>query len=941
MFRTLKELQHSIRSLFRRRQEEQQLYDELQFHLDRQIEQNLAAGMPPEEARYAALRLFGGLPQIKKECRDMRQTQFIDTLLRDISYSLRQLRRSPGLTAIVVLSLALGIGANTAIFSLIDAVMLKLLPVKDPGQLLLMSWAVRSKPGIIPSFLRSLSGEMDQDPTGRFTSTSFSYPAFEDIRARNQVFAGVLGFADADRLNVGAGGQPGLAVGQFVSGDYFSTLGVQAFLGRTITPVDDTLRASPAAMISYDYWAQRFGRDPAVLGRAITVNGVPFTLVGVTPPEFFGLQPGRAIEVWIPLHTQPQVWPEPEVRKAAKFSARDDWWVVVMGRLKQRITEQQARAELDVILRQNVAPTAPHEAHGSQSVSPELPRVELAPASKGLNALRHQFSRPLFVLMAVVVLVLLIACANVANLLLARAMSRQKEVAVRLALGAGRRRLVRQLLTESALLATGGGVLGAILAYRVSDVLLVFMSSGREPVQLHVSPDLRVLGFTALISVFTGILFGLAPALRGTRLDLTTALKEGAGGVFRRGRPLRGARLGLGKALVASQAAMSLVLLIGAGLFVRTLRNLSSQDIGFDRSNLLLFGIAPALAGYKGEKLASFYQELQRRIEALPGVRSVSLSQNRLINGGVSITGFFLQGYSPQAGGTETNDPWHGGVHVNQVGPSFFETVGIPLLIGRTLNAGDAGKSAKVAVINTTLVRKRLGNANPIGRRFGFGDEKSSSDITIVGVVGDAKYSDLRKEPPPTVYVPYTQNPEEPGAMNYEVRTAGDPKNWIGSVRQTVLGLDKSLPLFDINTETQQIEQATFQERLFARLLSFFGLLALVLACVGLYGVMAYGVARRTNEIGLRMALGAERGRVLWMVLGETWWLMAAGVCIGLPLALAACRLVSSMLFGLKPADPLTIATATLILVAVAALAGYLPARRASRVDPMVALRYE
>ena len=940
MVRTLKELQLSIRSLFRRRQEEQQLDEELQFHLHRQIEQNLASGMPPEEARYAALRLFGGVQQVKEECRDMRQTHFIETLLQDISYGLRQLRRSPGLTAVVVLSLALGIGANTAIFSLIDAVMLKLLPVKDPGQLLLMSWAVRSKPGIVPSFLRSLSGEMDQDLTGRFTSTSFSYRGFEDIRARNQVFSGVLGFADADRLNVGAEGQPGLAVGQFVSGDYFSTLGVQALLGRTITPADDTLSASPAAMISSGYWAQRFGRDPAVVGRAITVNSVAFTLVGVTSPEFFGLQPGRAIDVWIPLHTQPQVWPEPGVAKTAKFAARDDWWVVIMGRLKQGISEQQARAELDVIVRQNVAATAPPKAPGSQSVSAEPPRVELAPAGKGLNALRQQFSRPLFVLMAVVALVLLIACANVANLLLARATSRQKEVAVRLALGAGRRRLVRQLLTESVLLAMGGGILGAILAYRVSDVLLAFMSSGREPVQLHVSPDLRVLGFTALISVFTGILFGLAPALRGTRLDLTAALKEGAGGVVGRGRHWRGARLGLGVALVVSQVAMSLLLLIGAGLFVRTLSNLSNQDIGFDRRNLLLFGIAPMLAGYQGEKLGSFYQELQQRIEALPGVRSVSLSGHRLIQGGVTINGFSLQGYTPQTGRTETDDPWHGGVHVNYVGPRFFETVGIPLLLGRTLNAGDARKSPKVGVVNSALAHRYLGNANPIGRRFGF-DEKSSSDIVIVGVVGDAKYSDLRKEPPPTVYVPYAQDLDFPGAMNFEVRTAGDPKNWISSVRQTVLGLDKSLPLFDINTETEQIEQATFQERLFARLLSFFGLLALVLACVGLYGVMAYGVARRTNEIGLRMALGAERERVLWMVLGETWWLMAAGVGIGLPLALAACRLVSSLLFGLKPADPLTIGTATSILVAVAALAGYLPARRASRVDPMVALRYE
>jgi predicted permease len=939
--RHLKELLRSIRSLFRRRREEQQLDEELQFHLERQIEQNRAAGMPPEEARYAALRLFGGVQQVKEQCRDMRQAHLIETLLRDISYGLRQLRRSPGLTAVVVLSLALGIGANTAIFSLIDAVMLKLLPVKNPEQLVLLSWAVRSRPGVIPWFLRSLNGDSDQDATGRFTSTSFSHPAFEDIRARNQVFSGVLGFADAGRLNVSVDGQPGWAVGQFVSGDYFPTLGIQAFLGRTIAPADDRLSARPAAVISYGYWAQRFGRAPAVAGRTITVNGVPFILVGVTPPEFFGPQPGTAIDLWIPLHTQPQVtpgWTEPGVPKTAIFTAQDNWWVVIMGRLKQGITAHRAQAELDLIVRQNIAAIAPPPR--SAGISLETPRVDLAPAGKGLNALRQQFSRPLFVLMAVVALVLFIACANVANLLLARATSRQKEVAVRLALGAGRRRLIRQLLAESVLLAAAGGILGAILAYWAGDVLLAFMSSGGEPVQLQVSPDLCVLGFTALVSVLTGILFGLAPALGGTRLDLTAALKEGAAGAFGRGHHWRGMRLGLGQALVASQVALSLLLLIGAGLFVRTLRNLSNQDMGFDHRNLLLFGIAPMRAGYQGEKLGSFYQELQQRIEALPGVRSVSLSGHRLIQGGVTINGFSLQGYTPQTGRTETDDPWHRGVHVNYVGPRFFETLGIPLLLGRTLNAGDAAKSPKVAVINSTLAHSYLGNGNPIGRRFGFG-EKNNSDIAIVGVVGDAKYSELREEPPPTVYVPYAQDLDFPGAMNFEVRTAGDPKNWISSVRQTVLGLDKSLPLFDINTETEQIEQATFQERLFARLTTFFGLLALILACVGLYGVMAYAVARRTNEIGLRMALGAEREHVLWMVLGETWWLMAAGVCIGLLLALTACRLVSSMLFGLKPADPVTIATAILILVAVVTLAGYLPARRASRVDPMVALRYE
>ncbi|HXJ92811.1 MAG TPA: ABC transporter permease [Terriglobia bacterium] len=932
-----------FRSLFRRTGVEQELSEELRFHLENQIDEKIAEGMTPEEARCAALRELGGVEQIKEECRDMRRVNFIENLIQDLRYAFRVLAKSPGFAAVVILSLALGIGANTAIFSLIDAVMLKMLPVERPAELVLLSWASQSRFGTVPWFAHSLSGNSDQDSTGRFTSTAFSYPIFDDIRAHTQAFSGVLAFSDPDPLNVGVGGQADLATGEYVSGDYFSTLGVPAALGRTITPADDKVGASPAATISYRYWTTRFGRDPLAVGKAITVNAVPFTVVGVAAPEFFGVQPGASIDIWIPLRTQPQVEPGwtayATPGEVSRFTAHDDWWVLIMGRLKPGVSQRQARAALDLVLRRDVAAIEPPPpAKRSPDTAFEPPQVQLTSASKGLDSLRQEFSQPLFILMAVVGLVLLIACANVANLLLSRASTRQKEIAVRLALGAGRRRLIRQLLTESVLLATAGGVLGVALAYWASDVLLAFMSGGRNPVILHVVPSLRVLGFTAAVSVLTGILFGLAPALRGTRLDLTPALKEGAGKIVGRAGQSRGLHLGLGKLLVVAQVAMSLVLLLGAGLFVRTLTNLENENVGFDRHNLLLFGIAPAQAGYKGERLGSLYDELRRRIAAIPGVQSASLSRHTFIDGGVTIDGISIQGYTPKPGESENGSV---SLHVNSVGPEFFETYGIPLALGRTIADRDTASAAKVAVVNRAFADRYLAGTNPIGRRFGFGDPKASSEIAIVGVVGDVKYGQLRDAAPPTVYVPYAQESELPEGMNFEVRTAGDPRNWIGAVRRTVQGLDRNLPLWDVKTQTEQIDQATFQERLFARLAGFFGLLALVLACVGLYGMMSYAVARRTNEIGIRMALGAERAKILRMVLRESMTLAVLGIIFGGPAALAGSRLIASMLYGVKPTDPLTIASATGALAAVALLAGYLPAQRASRVDPMVALRYE
>jgi len=934
-------LMKRLRSLFGRPAQERQLDDELRFHLEMRLDENIAAGMNPDEARYAALRSFGN-PGLKRE--DTRGTwgwSFLEHFAQDVRYGLRALRQAPGFTAVAVLSLALGIGANTAIFSLIDAVLLKTLPIQDPQELVAMDWHSKGWPGV----MNGLSGSMNNDASGRMSSPSFSYPMYEQLRTRNHVFSNVLALAgNGSQFNLGYRGEPARAEGELISGTFFETLGVQPAFGRMLTSDDDRLESSPAAVISYRYWEGHFGRDSGVVGKSITLNGVAFTVVGVCPPEFYGVQPGRAVDVWVPLHQQPHVeprWaPQPEHPDGKKitpgwlFENTDRWWVVMFGRLKPGVTEQQARAEADVILQQSIASRI------KPGIKPEtIPHLELTAGSKGLDDLRRQFSKPLAVLMAVVGLVLLIACANVANLLLARGTSRQKEMAVRLAIGARRSRLVRQLLTESVLLSALGGALGFVLAFWSTDLLVAFMSSGNDPLHLTVRPDPWVLGFTATVSLFTGIIFGLSPALRSTRLDLTPALKASdarelgtaPGTSVRQVR-----RIGIGKTLIVAQVSLSLLLLVGAGLFVRTLINLENVNAGFDERNLLLFGIDPTQGGYQGQRIAAFYQELLRRVAAQPGVRSVTMSGETLIGGGMNTLETFIQ--NPPK--TVDKD---GGVsaYVNEVGPNFFETMGIPLVLGRTIHDADVAGTPEVAVVNEEFARKYLDGGNPVGRRFGFDlQKKSNPEFEIVGVVGNARYDDLRHDVPATIY-PAALQDTLLGAMHFEVRTGGDPSLLVPAIRRVAQGLDSSLALGDVRSQREQIDESLFQERLFARLTGFFGTLALVLGCIGVYGVMAFAVTRRTREIGIRMALGANRNEIVAMVLRETLALVAIGVVLGVSTTLEASRLVATFLFGLKPNDPLTIASAALLMVAAAAFAGYVPARRASRVDPMVALRYE
>jgi predicted permease len=817
----------------------------------------------------------------------------LESWLQDLRYALRVLRKSWVFSAVVVLSLGVGIGANTAIFTLIDSVLWRMLPIKDPRSLLLAG--------------RLVEGSL---------ATSFTYEQFQAMREHRHLVE-LAGYSP-QRLSVNVDGslEP-TAEGHLVSGNYFSLLGVVPVAGRAIGAEDDRVpNGHPVAMLSYRYWSTRFGRDPAIVGGTISISGKPFSVLGVTPPEFFGVEVGSAPDVFVPLMMQPTVMPASEnlLANPRIYST----WIQALARLEPGVTAAQAAAALTPSFVERVPPP---KFGGPQ---PKMALV-LNPAATGISALRRQFSQPLFVLMALVGMVLLIACANLANLFLARATARSGEFAVRLALGAGRWRLVRQLMVESLVLAILGGACAVLLARWGTAFLLSYISSGRNPVFLNLDPNLRILGFTAAVSAATGVLFGLATALRATRLDLPPVLKNFRGSTRARGGGPR-------SILAVVQVSLSLVLVIGAGWFVRSLQNLNRQDSGFPRDRVLVARVEPRGSDQRNmpgvlPRLHTTYSELLERVSAIPGVRAASLAN-------VAPT-------KPDSGCCGVRDPMTGQIQAIpqvMVYPGYFETLGIALVAGQGFGPGDfAPGAAPVTVVNETLARKQYPDRSAIGQSLG--------NARIIGIARDSKYTSLKGPTEPTFYVPFLAARTGRGQMILHVRTAIDSAAVRGRVREEVWRADSSVPQFEVHTLAQEVDAVLVQERLIATLSSSLGSLALLLASIGLYGLLAFAVAQRTGEIGIRMALGALRGDVIWMVLREALVLVSIGVAIGVPAALGLGRIASSrvpgLLFGLAPGDPLTISAATALLVVVAAIAAFLPALRAARVDPMVALRSE
>jgi len=842
----------------------------------------------------------------------------MDELRINIRQALRSFVKNPAFTAVVVLTLALGIGANTAIFSLMDQVLLRLLPVKDPERLVVLQG-----PGPFSGRASSHSN----------TIQVMSHPMFEHLRDQSTVFSGVLAEFTAS-IHLGEGGQTDDVHGDLVSGTYFETLGLHPALGRLFSRDDDRVPGGhPVVVLGHGFWTRRFAADRGIVGRALRVNDTPMTVIGVAPAGFHGIEVGESVDVYVPLNMQQQVlptWPK----------ALGDWrtrWLTVMARLKDGVSVPQATASVNVLygqlLREDLATVkTPSDRFRIAFLQK---RLTLDPGGRGTSGLRDNAETPLLVLMGMVGLVLLIACANVANLLLARASSRQKEVALRLALGASRGRLVRQLLVESVVFSLAGGALGIAFAAWTGTLLLRALPSEQAARVLTADPDLRVTLFALALAMITGMVFGLVPALQSTRPQLAPTLKSESAAVMGGTAPFR-----FRKGLVVAQVALSLLLLIGAGLFTRSLGNLRSLNPGFEPERLLTFTVDPSLNGYEPARRLSLFKRLQDDFAAEPGVKTVSLAENALMTSNDSSSTIRVEGY--EAKEEEDMNP-----NFNSVAPGFFNTLGIPLLSGREFTDGDIAGAPKVAVVNEAFARYFYKDQSPIGRRFGLGRSfkkgmppEENYPITIVGIARDSKASSLRQKQVRFVYVPYTQQTDI-GQMTFYVRSPLEAGALGNRMRLLVRQADPGLPVTDMKTMRAQIHESLFVERIVAVLSAAFGLLATLLAAIGLYGVMSYAVSLRTREIGIRVALGAERRTVLFMVLKEVAVLALLGIVLGLPSGYGLGRLVESQLYGLTARDPLTFAVATAVLVVSAALAGYVPAARATRVDPLVALRYE
>ncbi|MBI5383193.1 MAG: ABC transporter permease [Verrucomicrobia bacterium] len=898
--RALRTIWSRLRSLWQRREVKREIDEELRFHLEQRTAENVAAGMSPEDAAREARKRFGNVQSVREECGEARGASFGEGTWKDVRFAIRQLLKSPGFTAVAVISLALGIGANTAIFSGLNAVLLRSLPVRDAQDLRLINWTGRN-----PQY-SGYTGPGTTDVPGGFTvGTSFSYPGYCVLRDGNTGFSDVYAFATKGVTLVGHG-ESRFTEALLVSGNYFSGYGVRPFIGRPILPEDDQPGAPLVAVITYPWWERQCGSDPNVVGKPVTINQHTATVIGVLPRNYAGPLPGDEATVYLPLNAQPQLWSHQPLEL-------DRWWLQVMGRLAPGANEAQAQAGLSVLFQQ---------ALNQSKTKMEQGGIVLEDGSRGQLILHRQMAKPFLALTAAAGIVLLIACANLAGLLLARGAARRHEMAVRAAMGAGRWRLIRQSLVESLTLSLLGAGLGLLVAAWSRPALLGFLLEySRDDTRFDLQTDDRVLAFTVLVSVITAVIFGILPAIRAAEAHPAEALKHRSA--------MAAPRLTLGKGLVAMQVSLSVLLVVGAGLMIRTFANLARVAPGFDAENVLVFRVRPSDAGHPREQYVEVYDRIRSAVAALPGVRLVSYSAFALVSGSSSSDEMELPG-RPNESGRKRN------IEYLKVGEDFFRTMNVPLLAGRDFTSADSATAHSVVVVNQTFARRYFPDEDPVGKTFTFHDQSPHS-VEIVGVVRDTKCYRVRADAEPLIYVPQRQSATR--AVSFAVRSVLPPGTLLPAIRQAVAGIDPHLPLFSISTQQVLLDRSIAPDRLFALLGGALALLALLLSCVGLYGLMAYNVARRTPEIGLRMALGATPRNVSGPILREALWLVLAGLAVGVPGALALVRLVQSQLYGVAPADPVTFVCGGALLIVVAMLSAWIPARRAARVDPMVALR--
>lgn len=909
MWERLSEFWLRLKSLGKRRRLDRDLQDELDFHLAMCEAKDQSGNASQPEVHSAARRQFGNAARFQEICRELWTFRTVESFLHDLRYGARILRKSPGFTTVAVLTLALGIGANTAIFSLTYQILLRQLSVPHPEELVILR-----SPG-------PRNGHVSSDGDG---ANSFSYPMYKDLRDHGTAFSGLLARFPVS-LSVAGHGFSERAEGELVSGNYFETLSVHPALGRLFTSQDETAAgADTVAVLSYGYWTRRFGQDQNILNKQLTVNGAALTVVGVTQDGFTGVQIGQVPDVFVPITMKAQMTPGWD-----GLDSHGDYWLAIMGRLQPGLQRDQAEASLQGGYH-NILQAEIPLLKLSQKAEPRYlqKKLLLDPGSHGRPILQKDAQTPLVFLTAMVGLVLIIACANLASLLIAKGEARQQEMAVRLSLGAGRGRLLRQLLTESLLLVLAGGLAGLAVGAVTLRAIIHAMPNSIGAMGLETGLDGHVLLFAAGVSLLTGVLFGLAPAVRVLRVAPRGPLQDSGKGFAGSTANVR-----LRKWMMVFQVAMTVVLLAGAGLFTMSLIRLHFENLGMQTENVIQFSIAPGMSRYSPTQTSSLAAELKKNLEALPGVISASAAEVPLFANTDVSSNITIGGYTPQE--NENMD-----VEQNRVGANYFATMGIPLLRGREFTEADTATSPKVAVINETMAKRFFGNNGAVGRVFTFGAGKVQPDTEIIGVVADSKHSDVRDQKYPFAYLPFTQD-KNLSEVTFYVRTAQDPAILAPMMTRTVASRDAGLPVYNLKALADQVQETVFADRLLASLSAGLGVLAAFLAAIGLYGVMAYVVARRTREIGVRIALGATRGNISWLILREVAQVAGIGLAIGLPLSFLAGKLVQSVLFGVSAGNPLVLALTATLLVTVALLAGGLPARKAASVDPMIALRYQ